>query len=35
MIDSLHTWLNVACVLTIAGVAVWASVLRCTTWFEE
>lgn len=35
MIDHLHTWLNVACVLTIAGVAVWASVLRYTTWFEE
>jgi hypothetical protein len=31
----IHTWLNVACILAIAGVATWFSLLRYTTWFEE
>jgi hypothetical protein len=35
MIDNIHTWLNVACILTIAGAATWASVLRYTTWGDE
>ena len=31
----IHTWLNVACILAIVGVATWASLLRYTTWFED
>lgn len=35
MSDALHTWLNVACILALAGAATWVSVLRYTTWGDE
>lgn len=35
MTDAIHLWLNVATVLCIVGVAVFFSVLKSTTWFDD